>query len=323
MSAYAANPSAAAYRERSVLTASPAQLVVMLYDGAGRFLLQAATAMRAEDQVSCDAKLRRAEAVLDELPLDARQGSRRRDRQPPRGHLRLLPPSSDRGAHRARRRDDRQGRRAARRAARVLGADRRAPDMSSWQDLAGARGARARAGGRRPLGGARRAHGRADAHQRVACRRPRARRAPLLARLAELQAELSSTLTDARADTVRELGSLRRGQTAVRGYAPAAGPRPAAGSTSRVSSGLKVISRRPMTGSVRPRDGARVGPRTDRRLLQGIRPPCCSTPHNPLSRPPSPAHPRARRRWPRTWPTPTPPATSGSTSTSTPAWPPR
>ena len=67
MSAYAANPSAAAYRERSVLTASPAQLVVMLYDGAGRFLLQAATAMRAEDQVSCDAKLRRAEAVLDEL----------------------------------------------------------------------------------------------------------------------------------------------------------------------------------------------------------------------------------------------------------------
>ena len=46
--------------------------------------------------------------------------------------------------------------------------------------------------------------------------------APLLARLAELQAELSSTLTDARADTVRELGSLRRGQTAVRGYASAA-----------------------------------------------------------------------------------------------------
>jgi flagellar protein FliS len=67
LSAYAANPSAAAYRQRSVLTASPGQLVVMMYDGAGRFLLQAATAMRSGDQLLCDAKLRRAEAVIDEL----------------------------------------------------------------------------------------------------------------------------------------------------------------------------------------------------------------------------------------------------------------
>jgi len=38
--------SQAAYRESSVLTASPEQLVVMLYDGAGRFLRQAEAADR-------------------------------------------------------------------------------------------------------------------------------------------------------------------------------------------------------------------------------------------------------------------------------------
>ena len=76
MSAYAANPSAAAYREQSVLSASPGQLVVMLYDGAGRFLLQAATALRAEDPLTCDHKLRRAEAIIDELhvTLDMERG---------------------------------------------------------------------------------------------------------------------------------------------------------------------------------------------------------------------------------------------------------
>jgi hypothetical protein len=48
--------------------------------------------------------------------------------------------------------------------------------------------------------------------------------APLLERLAELQDELASTLTDARAETARELGALRRGHAAVRGYASAATP---------------------------------------------------------------------------------------------------
>ncbi len=47
--------------------------------------------------------------------------------------------------------------------------------------------------------------------------------APLLDRLAEIQAELTTTLTDARADTARELGTLRRGQAAVRGYSPSGG----------------------------------------------------------------------------------------------------
>jgi flagellar protein FliS len=73
--AYVANPSAT-YRQQSVLTATPGQLVVMLYDGATRFLLQAATALRAGDQLGCGAKLRRAEAIIDELhsSLDKERG---------------------------------------------------------------------------------------------------------------------------------------------------------------------------------------------------------------------------------------------------------
>lgn len=76
MSAYPANPSAAAYRQQSVLTATPGQLVVMLYDGALRFLLQASTAMGAGDERTADAKLRRAEAIIDELhgTLDKERG---------------------------------------------------------------------------------------------------------------------------------------------------------------------------------------------------------------------------------------------------------
>src|SRR3954463_13572007 len=44
MSAYAPAPNA--YRESAVLTATPEQLVVMLYDGANRFLTQSSVAMR-------------------------------------------------------------------------------------------------------------------------------------------------------------------------------------------------------------------------------------------------------------------------------------
>jgi flagellar secretion chaperone FliS len=73
--AYTANPSDT-YRQQSVMTASPGQLVVMLYDGALRFLGQAAAAMRADDHLLADAKLRRAEAIVDELhaTLDMERG---------------------------------------------------------------------------------------------------------------------------------------------------------------------------------------------------------------------------------------------------------
>ena len=69
MPAYTASTPSDTYRRQSVMTASPGQLVVMLYDGALRFLLQASTAMRADDNLLCDAKLRRAEAIIDELHL--------------------------------------------------------------------------------------------------------------------------------------------------------------------------------------------------------------------------------------------------------------
>jgi flagellar secretion chaperone FliS len=65
MSAYAPAPNA--YRESAVLTATPAQLVVMLYDGANRFLVQSAVAMRDGRAGLAGEKLRRAEAIIDEL----------------------------------------------------------------------------------------------------------------------------------------------------------------------------------------------------------------------------------------------------------------
>ena len=49
------------------MTATPERLVVMLYDGAIRFLHQAAAAMRAGDPVRAHDRLRRAEAIVDEL----------------------------------------------------------------------------------------------------------------------------------------------------------------------------------------------------------------------------------------------------------------
>ena len=64
MSAYAPAPNV--YRESAVLTATPEQLVVMLYDGANRFLTQSAIAMREKRAGLAGEKLRRAEAIIDE-----------------------------------------------------------------------------------------------------------------------------------------------------------------------------------------------------------------------------------------------------------------
>jgi flagellar secretion chaperone FliS len=65
-----------AYRANSILTASPEQLVVMLYDGVHRFLTQGAAAMRAGQAENAHDRLRRAEAIIDELlrTLDMSQG---------------------------------------------------------------------------------------------------------------------------------------------------------------------------------------------------------------------------------------------------------
>jgi flagellar protein FliS len=56
-----------AYRDSAILTAPPERLVVMLYDGANRFLIQGATAMRAGDLTQTNDRLRRAEAIVAEL----------------------------------------------------------------------------------------------------------------------------------------------------------------------------------------------------------------------------------------------------------------
>ena len=69
--------SQAAYRESSVLTASPEQLVVMLYDGAGRFLRQAEAALGEGAVEHAHDRLSRGEAIIDELlaTLDMEQGT--------------------------------------------------------------------------------------------------------------------------------------------------------------------------------------------------------------------------------------------------------
>jgi flagellar secretion chaperone FliS len=56
-----------AYRDSAILTAPPERLVVMLYDGANRFLLQGAAAMRAGDLTLMNDRLRRGEAIITEL----------------------------------------------------------------------------------------------------------------------------------------------------------------------------------------------------------------------------------------------------------------
>jgi len=69
-------PAQQAYRDSAILTAPPERLLVMLYDGANRFLIQAATALRDGDLTVMNERLRRAEAIVTELrqTLDMSQG---------------------------------------------------------------------------------------------------------------------------------------------------------------------------------------------------------------------------------------------------------
>jgi flagellar protein FliS len=75
MTTYAAT-SSGAYRANAVLTASSPQLIVMLYDGARRFLHQASVAMGERQIAVAHGRLRAAELILRHLrnTLDMDQG---------------------------------------------------------------------------------------------------------------------------------------------------------------------------------------------------------------------------------------------------------
>jgi flagellar secretion chaperone FliS len=66
----------AAYRRGEVLAATPGQLVVMLYDGARRFLRQSVSAMHAGDVERAHTTLRYGERIISHLDgtLDYDQG---------------------------------------------------------------------------------------------------------------------------------------------------------------------------------------------------------------------------------------------------------
>jgi len=66
----------AAYRRGTVLAATPGQLVVLLYDGARRFLRQAASAMREGEVERAHTALRYGERIIRHLDatLDFEQG---------------------------------------------------------------------------------------------------------------------------------------------------------------------------------------------------------------------------------------------------------
>ena len=65
-----------AYRESAVMTASPAQLVVMLYDGAARFLKQAEVIAAEGAWSDAGERITRADMIIDELlvTLDTEKG---------------------------------------------------------------------------------------------------------------------------------------------------------------------------------------------------------------------------------------------------------
>jgi flagellar protein FliS len=70
------NKGAQAYRQNAVMGASPVQLVIMLYDGAIRFMQEGKAAMLNKDYETKNFKLQRAQKIVMELisTLDLRNG---------------------------------------------------------------------------------------------------------------------------------------------------------------------------------------------------------------------------------------------------------
>lgn len=69
-------PTREAYQRAAVLTATQEQLIVLLYDGANRFLAQAAVAMSERQIETAHVRLRRAEMIISHLlaSLDYERG---------------------------------------------------------------------------------------------------------------------------------------------------------------------------------------------------------------------------------------------------------
>ena len=133
-----------AYRDSAILTAPPERLVVMLYDGANRFLIQGATATAGGRPHGHERQAAARRGDHHGAARDARHVAGRGGRQP-RVDLLLLPAAAARGAAQAGPREDRPGREAPPRVARRLGAGRRDRHALRLQRPRSARRARARA----------------------------------------------------------------------------------------------------------------------------------------------------------------------------------
>ncbi|MCI1880874.1 MAG: flagellar export chaperone FliS [Sporolactobacillus sp.] len=64
-----------AYKQNAVLTASPAELTLMLYEGCLKFIKQAQQSMQRHDYADKNEKLQKAQAIITELivTLDKKQ----------------------------------------------------------------------------------------------------------------------------------------------------------------------------------------------------------------------------------------------------------
>ena len=227
LATYAGNQTAA-YKQQSILTAPPGRLVVMLYDGCLRFLFQSAYAMREGDRVQSQDRMRRAEAIIDELTvtLDHERGGEVASRLQGiyafcRRHL--IEASMEQDPHKIEEVSE-----LLDRAARGLGRDRRrgrpAHDARGPLGRSGrARRARARPGARRTLGGGPRRRPPTGSRPRSPSAHRRPRPGPISSACSSFSTR-SPPGSPSRAPPPRaSSASMNRGRTAMRGYGSALG----------------------------------------------------------------------------------------------------
>ena len=268
-----------AYTESAVMTASPGQLVVMLYDGAIRFLRQSAEAMRAGDREQSRSAHAPRRASHRRAQLLARHELRRGAAEPA-DDLPLLASASwcARTSTATRIASTRVGRHAHR-PARVVGDDRperaEAPERGMSCDWSSAATSRRReeersspaATGTSSLG----LQAERDARgARALPRHGRPAEAAARARLAPLARDRTGP-RDELARVGAQLAALRRGRRAVLAYGAERGRR---GSDARLASRQELSDRAAMTCSAsrieagEPMDGRTL--RKERRRRMGL-----------------------------------------------------